>query len=78
MKNWISDVNFTQFSSRIFGTFSKCRFKKHYFKTSLYHIGTRSNITGIESEEDIGIKKPKSFPLSSLADCLAAAAALKA
>lgn len=38
----------------------------------LYHIGTRSNITGAESEVDIGMPKPRSFALSSLNDCIKA------
>lgn len=48
----------------------------NYGVTSLYHIGTRNNITGEESDEDIGIKKPLSYPLSSLSDCLKAASVL--
>lgn len=48
----------------------------NYGITSLYHIGTRNNLTGIESEVDIGIKKPASYPLGSLNDCLLAAAEL--
>ena len=47
-----------------------------YNGTSLYHIGTRHNVTGVETEEDIGIKKPVSYQLSSLSDCLSAASAL--
>ncbi len=47
-----------------------------YDRTALYHIGTRHNLTGKEREEDIGIQKPRSFPLQSLQDCLNAAAAL--
>ena len=42
----------------------------------LYHIGTRSNKTGEESNENIGIQKPKEYPLRSLNDCLAAAKSL--
>lgn len=48
----------------------------NYGATSLYHIGTRSNLTGMESEENIGIKKPRSFPLGSLEECRKAAAEL--
>ncbi len=48
----------------------------NYPRTMLYHIGTRSNISGLETNEDIGIIKPKSFPLHSLEDCIAAAVAL--
>ena len=47
-----------------------------YDTPSLYHIGTRNNLTGEECEVDIGIKKPASYPLGSLSDCLAAANAL--
>lgn len=36
----------------------------------IYHIGTRNNITGMESIDDIGIKQPKSYNLSSLEDCI--------
>lgn len=49
-----------------------------YDDTTLYHIGTRNNLTGEESETDIGIQKPRSFPLTSLADCLRAATELNA
>ncbi len=44
-----------------------------YEKASLYHLGTRNNKTGEEMEIDISIKKPKSYPLSSLENCLNAA-----
>ncbi len=44
-----------------------------YPEASLYHLGTRSNLTGEEIELDIGIKKPKSFSLKSLEDCVKAA-----
>ncbi len=47
-----------------------------YEKASLYHLGTRSNVTGEEYELDIGIRKPKSYPLASLDDCIDAALAL--
>ena len=47
-----------------------------YEKASLYHLGTRNNLTGQEYETDIGIKKPKSYPLANLADCLNAAVEL--
>ena len=39
----------------------------------LYHIGTRSNITGEESNDDIGMPKPHEYSLRSLDDCLTAA-----
>ena len=48
----------------------------NYGKTSLYHIGTRSNLTGEEFSDYIGIKKPESYPLKSLEDCIKAAAVL--
>lgn len=44
-----------------------------YDKPHLYHIGTRNNITGRELIEDIGIEKPKEYPLKSLNDCINAA-----
>ena len=47
-----------------------------YEKTLLYHTGTRSNLTGEELEVDIGIRKPASYPIGSLEDCLSAAAVL--
>lgn len=47
-----------------------------YETTSLYHTGTRSNISGKEMDVDIGVRKPASYPISSLQDCIAAAVAL--
>jgi TrpR-related protein YerC/YecD len=47
-----------------------------YDATRLYHLGTRSNLTGEESEVDIGIEKPASYPLTSLEECLRTAATL--
>ncbi len=47
-----------------------------YDKPHLYHIGTRNNISGKELVADIGIEKPKEYPLHSLDDCLKAAIAL--
>ncbi len=44
-----------------------------YNTPSLYHLGTRNNRTGVESEVDIGIKKPASYPLDSLDACCEAA-----
>lgn len=41
-----------------------------YDRTYLYHLGTRSNLTGEESEENIGIQKPHEYPIRSLDDCL--------
>ena len=43
---------------------------------TLYHIGTRDMITGLEEEADIGVPKPKTYPIHTLQDCLTAAAAL--
>ena len=39
----------------------------------LYHIGTRNNRTGEESDVGIGILQPRRYPLRSLQDCIAAA-----
>lgn len=47
-----------------------------YPGTMLYHIGTRNNITGQESDVDIGIQKPKAYPISSLSQCVEAALTL--
>ena len=47
-----------------------------YEKAMLYHLGTRNNITGEEYDLDIGIQKPKSYPLTSLEDCIYAAKVL--
>lgn len=47
-----------------------------YTKPHLYHIGTRSNISGQEMDSDIGIEKPKEYPLKSLDDCVDAASEL--
>lgn len=44
-----------------------------YPYTRLYHIGTRNNITGEEYICDIGMPKPKEYPLHSLEDCIKAA-----
>lgn len=41
-----------------------------YNSTSLFHIGTRNNITGKEFDMDIGIQKPKAFDISSLDQCI--------
>ncbi|MBR1710480.1 MAG: hypothetical protein IJ719_16910 [Clostridia bacterium] len=42
----------------------------------LYHIGTRSNFTGEESNDNIGIRKPAEYPLHSLRECVKAAETL--
>lgn len=44
-----------------------------YDEASLYHLGTRNNLTGEEYDLDIGIQKPKSYPLHSLENCINAA-----
>ena len=44
-----------------------------YPKTLLYHIGTRSNITGEEDWRYIGILHPETYHLHTLEDCLDAA-----
>ena len=43
-----------------------------YDKIYLYHIGTRSNITGKESNDNIGIEKPKEYFIHNFEDCLKA------
>lgn len=43
-----------------------------YNKIHLYHIGTRSNITGEEFNDDIGIEKPKEYPIHNFEDCIKA------
>ena len=44
-----------------------------YDRPMLYHTGTRNNITGQETDEDIGIIRPERYPLQSLEECTAAA-----
>ena len=44
-----------------------------YDEVSIRHIGTRNNQTLLESEIDIGIPKPKTFPLKSLNECIESA-----
>lgn len=48
-----------------------------YTEHDIYHIGTRHNKTGQETVEDIGIKHPKSYALTSLDECIAFAESLK-
>ena len=43
-----------------------------YDKIHLFHIGTRNNITGEESNDNIGIEKPKEYPIHNFEDCLKA------
>lgn len=40
--------------------------------TKIWHIGTRDNISGIEYDEDIGIDKPQTYPLTNISECLEA------
>lgn len=47
-----------------------------YPKTDIYHIGTRDNKTFKEVDVDIGIKKPKMYPLHSLEAVMEASKAL--
>lgn len=47
-----------------------------YSETSITHIGTRDNRTLEELDVDVGIKKPKSYTLSSIDDCVEAASKL--
>ena len=44
-----------------------------YDRALLYHTGTRHNLTGQETDEDIGVVRPARYPLRSLADCVEAA-----
>ena len=48
-----------------------------YEETSLYHIGTRDNVSLQEIDIDIGIKKPKTYPCGNLNDLIESAAQLK-
>ena len=49
----------------------------NYGKTAIYSLGKRNNLTGEEVDaEDLGLPRPDSYPLSSLEDCIEAAAAL--
>lgn len=47
-----------------------------YSITKLYHLGTRHRITGVETDEDIGIEKPARYTLHSLEECISAASKL--
>jgi hypothetical protein len=47
-----------------------------YAETKLYHIATRDNKTLHELHADIGIEKPKEFPLSAIEECIETAKAL--
>ncbi len=44
-----------------------------YDHNTLYYLGARNNQSGEETDTDIGIKKPGSFPIRTLEDCLRAA-----
>lgn len=43
-----------------------------YNEISIYHIGTRDNITLKEENVDIGVHKPKQYDLHTLEDCIKA------
>lgn len=47
-----------------------------YLLTSIYHIGTRDNISGLELECDIGVKKPREYNLKTEEDIRNAASNL--
>ena len=47
-----------------------------YDRTMLYHLGTRSNLTGRELDVDLGIRKPQMYPIRSLAECVETAVRL--
>lgn len=51
----------------------KTRVVIDYPETKIYHLGTRSNITGQELLTDIGVEKPKEYYLNNLNDCIKAA-----
>ena len=44
-----------------------------YPTTHITHIGTRNNRTGQELEVDIGVDKPRQYPIGTLSDCVKAA-----
>jgi hypothetical protein len=44
-----------------------------YNDVSIRHIGARSNSTFLEHEVDIGVPKPKTYPLKSLDECIESA-----
>lgn len=47
-----------------------------YETTTLYHIGTRHNLTGQETDTDIRIRKPEMYRIHSLSECVETAIAL--
>lgn len=47
-----------------------------YHKTALYQIGERDNITGIEYEPSLNMRRPAMYNLGSVEECIKAAAAL--
>jgi hypothetical protein len=47
-----------------------------YGALSIRHIGTRNTLTLEELDADIGVAKPRTFPLYTLADCLESAHSL--
>lgn len=44
-----------------------------YNEVSIRHIGTRDNRTLLECDLDIGISKPRTFPMRTLDECIFAA-----
>ncbi|MDR3296093.1 MAG: hypothetical protein LBT26_09750 [Clostridiales Family XIII bacterium] len=44
-----------------------------YPETEIVHIGTRDNRTFEETDRDIGVRKPRFFPLHSLEECIRSA-----
>lgn len=43
-----------------------------YDEYKLYHTGTRNNVTGQELITDIGIERPKEYPLTTFEECIEA------
>ena len=48
-----------------------------YESIDLYHIGTRDNVTLLEMDIDIGVKKPKTFQCNNLSDLVEMAQKLR-
>lgn len=63
-----SDINYDNLDKNktyIFELVSpETRVVVEYNKTHLYHLGTRSNVTGLESNDDIGIEKPHVYNIA--------------
>lgn len=75
-----ADVNFTNLDTTCTYLFElvspRTQVVIKYPKTHLYHIGTRNNVTGKESNIDIGIEKPGEFKISDLDSIIAHANAI--